>query len=125
MHNGSWESTLLFKARIDSLEVNEKKRKWGGEKDTCEKRKWGGEKDTCEKRKWGGEKDTCEKRKWGGEKDTCEKRKWGGEKDTCEKCEIKRERNSETLEHVLDYEHKIMDIKEISKYYLENEKTEQ
>ena len=27
--------------------------------------------------------------------------KWGEEKDTCEKCEIKRERNTETSEHVL------------------------
>ena len=53
IYNGPWESTLLFKARADSLEVNEKGRKWGGEKDTCEK------------------------------------------------CEIKRERNTGTLEHVL------------------------
>ena len=52
IYNGSWKSTLLFKARTDSLEVNEKRKKWGAGKDTCEK------------------------------------------------CEIKRERNIETLEHV-------------------------
>ena len=46
-------STLLFKARTDSLEVNEKRKKWEGGKDTCEK------------------------------------------------CEIKEERNAETLKHVL------------------------
>ena len=34
--NGSWESTLLFKARTDSLEVNKKKKKWGGDNDKCE-----------------------------------------------------------------------------------------
>ena len=27
----------LFKARTDSLEVNEKRKKWGGDKDSCEK----------------------------------------------------------------------------------------
>ena len=32
IYNGSWESTLLFKARTGSLEVNEKRRKWGGKK---------------------------------------------------------------------------------------------
>ena len=53
IYNGSWESTLLFKARTDSLEVNEKKKKWGGDKDSCEK------------------------------------------------CEIRKERNTETLDHVL------------------------
>ena len=37
INNGPWEFTLLLKARPDSLEVNEKRRKWGGEKDTCEK----------------------------------------------------------------------------------------
>ena len=52
IYNGSWESTLLFKARTDSLEVNEKKKKWGGDKDSCEK------------------------------------------------CEIRKERNTETLDHV-------------------------
>ena len=35
IYNGSWESTLLFKARTDSLEVNEKKKKWGGDTDKC------------------------------------------------------------------------------------------
>ena len=53
IYNGSWESTLLFKARTDSLEVNEKRNKWGGDKDSCEK------------------------------------------------CEIRKERNTETLDHVL------------------------
>ena len=28
---------LLFKARTDSLEVNKKRKKWGGDKDSCEK----------------------------------------------------------------------------------------
>ena len=37
IYNGSWESTLQFKARTDSLEVNEKRKKWGGDKDSCEK----------------------------------------------------------------------------------------
>ena len=37
IYDGSWESKLLFKARTDSLEVNEKRRKWGGENDKCEK----------------------------------------------------------------------------------------
>ena len=37
IYNLSSESTLLFKARTDSLEVNEKRKKWGGEKDSCEK----------------------------------------------------------------------------------------
>ena len=53
IYNGSWKSTLLFKARTDSLEVNEKRKKWGGDKDSCEK------------------------------------------------CEIRKERNTETLDHVL------------------------
>ena len=30
MYDGSWESRLLFKARTDSLEINEKRRRWGG-----------------------------------------------------------------------------------------------
>ena len=29
------------------------------------------------------------------------KRNWGGDKDSCEKCEIRKERNTETLDHVL------------------------
>ena len=33
-YNSSWGSTLLFKARTNSLEVNEKRKKWGEEKDT-------------------------------------------------------------------------------------------
>ena len=37
IYDGSWGSTLLFKARTDSLELNEKKRKWGGVNDKCEK----------------------------------------------------------------------------------------
>ena len=37
MYDGSWESRLLFKARTDSLEINEKRRRWGGENDKCEK----------------------------------------------------------------------------------------
>ena len=37
IYDGSYESTLLFKARSDSLEVNEKKRKWGEQNDKCEK----------------------------------------------------------------------------------------
>ena len=37
IYDGSWESSLLFKARTDSLEVNEKKKRWGGEIDTCGK----------------------------------------------------------------------------------------
>ena len=37
IYDGSLESTLLFKARTDSLEVNEKKKRWGGETDRCEK----------------------------------------------------------------------------------------
>ena len=53
IYNGFWESTLLFKARTDSLEVNEKRKKWGGDKDSCEK------------------------------------------------CEIRKERNTDTLDHVL------------------------
>ena len=32
MYDGSWESRLLFKARTDSLEINEKRRRWGGVK---------------------------------------------------------------------------------------------
>ena len=37
IYNGSWEAKLLFKARTDSLEVNEKNKKWGGNTDLCEK----------------------------------------------------------------------------------------
>ena len=42
IYDGSWGSTLLFKARTDSLELNEKKRKWGGVNDKCEKCEDGG-----------------------------------------------------------------------------------
>ena len=37
IYDGRWESALLFKARTDSLEVNEKEKRWGGENDMCEK----------------------------------------------------------------------------------------
>ena len=37
IYDGTWESSLLFKARTDSLEVNEKKKRWGGQIDWCEK----------------------------------------------------------------------------------------
>ena len=40
-YNGTWEASLLFKARTNTLEVNERKKKWGGANDKCEK---------CEKR---------------------------------------------------------------------------
>ena len=40
-YNGTWEASLLFKARTNTLETNERKKKWGGENDECEK---------CEKR---------------------------------------------------------------------------
>ena len=40
-YNGTWEASLLFKARTNTLETNERKKKWGGEKEECEK---------CEKR---------------------------------------------------------------------------
>ena len=40
-YNGTWESSLLFKARTNTLEVNERKKRWGGDNDRCGK---------CEKR---------------------------------------------------------------------------
>ena len=36
IYDGSWAATLLFKARTNSLEVNERKKRWGGIKETCE-----------------------------------------------------------------------------------------
>ena len=36
-YNGTWEASLLFKARTNTLETNERKKKWGGENDECEK----------------------------------------------------------------------------------------
>ena len=40
-YNGTWEASLLFKARTNTLEVNERKKRWGGENEECRK---------CEKR---------------------------------------------------------------------------
>ena len=37
IYTGTWESALLFKARTNTLEVNERRKKWGGENDKCEK----------------------------------------------------------------------------------------
>ena len=36
-YDGSWESKLLFKARTNSLEVNERMNRWRGEREACEK----------------------------------------------------------------------------------------
>ena len=36
IYDRSWRSTLLFKARTNSLEVNEREKNWGAERETCE-----------------------------------------------------------------------------------------
>ena len=36
IYDGSWGASLLFKARTNSLEVNERKKRWGEEKEICE-----------------------------------------------------------------------------------------
>ena len=42
-YNGSWESSLLFKARTNSLEINERIKKWGEGPEHCQKCVTGGE----------------------------------------------------------------------------------
>ena len=37
VYNGSWESSLLFKAKTNSLEVNERRKRWGETIEHCEK----------------------------------------------------------------------------------------
>ena len=42
-YNGSWESSLLFKARTNSLEINERIKKWGEGPEHCQKCITGGD----------------------------------------------------------------------------------
>ena len=41
-YNGSWESSLLFKARSNSLEINERRNRWGEGEKNCIKCRTGG-----------------------------------------------------------------------------------